>query len=136
MLAGALRLANESHSHIVWTLQTVVFVLYGQVGESACKPIKSVISIPYTPLVLLDISPGGLQRQMFWGLISSMQVSRVGVPDIGQKLLLLRKKLCMCEITLTVGLHTGGGVFGGTMSLPLLPISLWTLSFVEEELFG
>ena len=111
---------------MVWTLQTVVFVLYGQVGESACKPIKSGISIPYSPLVLLDISPVDLQSQMFWGLISSMQVQRVRVPDIGHKSLLLRKKLGICEISLTVGLQPGDGVFGWTTSLPLLPISLWT----------
>ena len=105
-------------------------------GEPACKPFKSGISIPYTPLILLDISPGGLSKPDVLGLISSTQVPRVQVPDTGHKLLLLRKKLCVCEISLTVGLHTGGGVFGGTMSLPLLPISLWTLSFVVQELFG
>jgi len=108
------------------TFQTVAFMLYGQVGEAACKPFHNGISIPYTPLVLLDISTVDLQSQMFWGLISSMQVQRVRVPDIGHKSLLLRKKLCICEISLTVGLQPGGGVFGGTTSLPLLPISLWT----------
>ena len=115
----------------------MVFVLYGQVGESACKPIKSGISIPYSPLVLLDISTVDLQSQMFWGLISSMQVQRVRVPDIGHKSLLLRKKLCICEISLIVSLHTGDGVFDGTMSLASFThLIVDLLSFIVEELFG
>ena len=108
------------------TFQTVGFMLYGQMGEAACKPFHNGISVPYTPLVLLNISPVGLSKPDVLGLISPMQVPGVRVPDIGHKFLLLRKKLCICEISLTVGLHPGGGVFGGTMSLPLLPISLWT----------
>ena len=98
------------------TFQTVGFMLYGQVGEAACKPFHNGISVPYTPLVLLNISPVGLSKPDVLGLISPMQVPGVRVPDIGHKFLLLRKKLCICEICLIVSLHTGGGVFDGTMS--------------------
>ena len=99
------------------TFQTVAFMLYGQVGEAACKPFHNGISIPYTSLALLDISPVGLSKPDVLGLISPMQVPSIWVPDIGHKFLLLRKKLCICEISLIVSLHTGGGVFDGTMSL-------------------
>ena len=78
---------------MVWTLQTVVFVLYGQVGESVCKPIKSGISIPYSPLVLLDISTVDLQSQMFWGLIVPVQVLQDGKPSVGLRSLLFEEDL-------------------------------------------
>ena len=92
------------------TFQTVAFVLDCQVGESACKSFKSGISIPYSPLVFLDVSPVGFQSQMFWGLISPVQVPRVGVPDVGHKFLLLREKLCIFEIPSDCGSpHQGWG---------------------------
>lgn len=74
------------------------FYVVWPVGEAACKPFHNGISVPYTPLVLLNISPVGLSKPDVLRLISPMQVPGVQVPDIGHKFLLLRKKLCICEI--------------------------------------
>lgn len=80
------------------TFQTVGFMLYGQVGEAACKPFTMEFCSLH-PLVLLNISPVGLSKPDVLRLISPMQVPGVQVPDIGHKFLLLRKKLCICEIS-------------------------------------
>lgn len=54
-------------------------------SESAYKHLKSGISIPYSPTVLLDLSPTGFQSQAFGELLSLIQFSRVEVPDVGHK---------------------------------------------------
>lgn len=48
--------------------------------------------------------------------------------------LLLREKLRICEIPLTVGHHAVGGVFVETFSPPHLSVAL--LSFVVQELLS
>lgn len=47
------------------------------------EPFKSGISVPYSPWILLDVSPIGFQSQMFERLVSQVQVSRVGVLMLG-----------------------------------------------------
>ena len=56
-------------------------------SEFVYEPLKSWISFPYRPMVLLDISPICFQNQTFWGFIAPVQVSKVEVPDVGHKLL-------------------------------------------------
>ena len=54
----------------VWpsAFQTAAFLLDAELSQSACEPFKGGNSIPYSPMILLDISPIGFQSQMFWGL--------------------------------------------------------------------
>lgn len=48
---------------------------------------------------------------------------KIGVSAVGP---LLREKVQICEICSIVGCCTGAGAFGKTLSLPLLPISMWS----------
>ena len=43
-------------------------------------------SVHYSHLVLMDPSPMGFQSQMFWGLISQVQVLNVGMSDVEYEL--------------------------------------------------
>ena len=65
------------------------------------------VSISYSPPALLNISPGGFQSQMFWGLIFLVQGPGLGSPMQG-----------------SLSPFAPWGV------LPLLPISLWFLCFI------
>ena len=49
-----------------------------RVCEILCAPFKSGVPIPHSPLGLLNVSPAGLQGQMFWGLIFPLQDPRAG----------------------------------------------------------
>ena len=57
-----------------------------EINGSAYNIFKSSFSVCYYPLGLVDVRPIGSQRQMFWELISHVQVLRVGVSDVGYKL--------------------------------------------------
>ena len=52
---------------------------------SAHKLFKGGISIPYIPLVLLDIRHIDFQSQEFKELVSMVQVPRVAMPNVGNK---------------------------------------------------
>ena len=56
-----------------------------ELSESVRESCRSGISGSYSTLCLLDISPISFQSQVFWGLISLVQVLRVGAPDVGLK---------------------------------------------------
>ena len=51
-------------------------------------------------LCVLECKPNlfGFQNQMFWRLISLVQVPRVGASDVGSNPLHLREKLCFCAV--------------------------------------
>lgn len=79
---------------------------------------------------LLDVSPIHFQIQIFWRLIFPVQVLRVGgtgcwaqTPHISVRNSVFVRSL------LTVGHCAGGRVFAKTVSLPLLPVSMWPLFF-------
>ena len=57
------------------------FVLYPRACGS-CRGRVLEDSIPYSPVVLLDESFIGFQSQMFGGLVSLVQVPRIGMPDV------------------------------------------------------
>lgn len=40
-------------------------------------------SISYSPVILLDASPIGFQSQIFWELISQVQVPSIDMPNVG-----------------------------------------------------
>lgn len=50
------------------------------------KPFEKRISVSYSPLGPLGINPVNFLSQTFWGLISLVQVLRVGVSGVGHKL--------------------------------------------------
>lgn len=98
--------------------------------ESACKHFKRGILFPYSILGFLDVSPIVFQSQMFWGLITLMQISRVEVTGWWPNPLFLRKRLPHLEIPSDDGSLHGLGGEGRwdslkTASLPLLPIPPW-----------
>lgn len=45
-------------------------------------PFKSRVLLSYSFLGILEMKPTDIQSQLFWGLISPMQVPRVGVPNV------------------------------------------------------
>ena len=79
---------------------------------------------------LRKVSPTGLQSQIFWGLIFLMQDPQVGGPNVRFRSLTLWGEPLQCNYSLIVGHPLGGMKLDYTVSLPLLPISLWFLSCV------
>lgn len=63
-----------------------------------CKPFNREIFIPYTSLVLLDLSPFGFKVRYFGGHFSGATV-KTGVPDMGTDSLLLRDALYLRVIS-------------------------------------
>ena len=55
------------------------------VSKSAYKLFKRSIPVPYSLLGFPDVSLIGFQTQTFWRLVSPLQASGVGVPDVGHK---------------------------------------------------
>lgn len=53
------------------------------------RPLEGGISVFYSTLGPLDV---GFLSQMFWGLVSLVQIPGVRMPDIGTNLLLLIEK--------------------------------------------
>ena len=109
---------------------------------SSSEPFKSGLSISYSLLVLLDISPIAFQCQMFWGPISLMQMPRVGVPDVGHKFLDPQEEPIFVRFFPPMGHHPGGGVYGKTASLSLLPflvfhfyLLLWKSCLASFQVF-
>lgn len=62
-------------------LFNLAFALHPGASISSHEPFKSRISDPYSPMVLLDLSPAGFQSQMFWGLVSPVLVLKAVLPD-------------------------------------------------------
>lgn len=67
--------------------QTADFMLSPKVYKFVHEPSKSKICIPYSPMVLLNLSLIGFQSQTFRELLSLVQIPRAEVPDVGHKLL-------------------------------------------------
>ena len=63
--------------------QITASALGSKACEILCAPFKSGISISYSLLALLNVSPTDLQSQMFWGLVFLVQDSWAGEPDMG-----------------------------------------------------
>ena len=64
------------------------------VCEILCVLFMGGVFISHSPLALLKVSPTGLQRQIFWGLIFLVQDPWVGCPLWGLDTLLLGENLC------------------------------------------
>lgn len=48
-----------------------------------CEPFKSEVSVSYSPLALLNVSPTVFQSQRFWGFSFPVQVPCAGGPRWG-----------------------------------------------------
>lgn len=88
----------------------------------------------HSPVGLLGVSPTGFQSQKFWGLISPVQVPRVGGPDVGLELFTPRGNDLLSVRPLLLTDHCAGGeVFGKTVSPSHLDVPFYPL---VEELFS
>lgn len=58
-----------------------------------CEPFKSRVFIPYSSVVFLNVILVGFQSQAFEGLVSPVQVLRVGVPGMAHKSLTSQEKI-------------------------------------------
>lgn len=76
---------SPSFTYSLGTFQTGVLALDAGSRESLWKPFKSNFSIPYSSMVLLDITPVGSQSHTFWGLIPPVQDLEVEVPPASQR---------------------------------------------------
>ena len=67
--------------------------------EILCVPLKSGLSISYSPLALPKVSTTGFQSQTFWGLIFLVQdpQARSWGAQCGVDLSLLGENLCNCN---------------------------------------
>ena len=65
-LRGSLRLAGGSDPSF---FKITASALGPRVCEVLCAPFKSGVFISHSPPALLKVSPAGLQRQRFWGLV-------------------------------------------------------------------
>lgn len=93
------------------------------------EPFKSGVSVSYSLLSLLDISPIVFQSQLFWG--SSFQRSSQGLGYLmwDSNASFFKKKLLFLWYfvisLLLVGRYSTGRGPVETASLPLLPYSMW-----------
>lgn len=95
--------------------------------------------VPYSPLILLDISPIDFKGQMFWEMIVLLQVPRVKMPDMGHKPLLLREKLYICNILSGCGSQHRGREGVRFLVRPHLYFPYLDMAFLSsaaEELFS
>lgn len=67
------------------TFETAAFVLVPGASQCTCEPFKRNVTVPQSPLGFLNISPIDVPNQMFWGLVSSLQVPRIGMPHVGHQ---------------------------------------------------
>lgn len=69
----------------------------------------------------------GFLSQILWGLFSLMQIPGVKVPHVGHQPLAPPRGSAGLGTFLTLMCHRAkGGGFGMTVSLPLLPVSMWS----------
>lgn len=69
---------------------------------------------------------------MFWGLVSRVQVLKIGVPDMGFKAFTFQGEACICKFPLDCGSLHGGAVYGEIVSQPLLLASMWVFSCLPD----
>ena len=74
--------------------QNTTFALCPTVHEILCVPFKTDVSIFTSPLVVLQLSLTGLQRQMLCRFIFRVPDFQTGDPDVGSELSLLWENLC------------------------------------------
>lgn len=76
---------RNSFTYSLGIILTAAFLLVPGASGSVCELFNRSTSVPYSPYGLLDVSPIGFPTQTFWGLISPLHVSRVGMAYLGQE---------------------------------------------------
>lgn len=78
----------------------------------------------------MNASPVGFKARCFRGYVSQVQVLNVGVPDVGFKPFTPQGEAPGFEFTPNCGLPCCQWVYGGIVSQPLLPASVWFFLFL------
>lgn len=79
-LADTFKFTNDSPSHIILELfKLLPFSLGLRTSETERQPFKRAISVSYGTLRPLSLSPICFLSQMFWGLVSPVQIPGAGV---------------------------------------------------------
>lgn len=77
--------------------QTVDFIQGPGASVSVHQPFKNRVSISYSPMVVLEVSPIGFQCQVLWGFVSLVQLPGLGCLIWDTNLLLLSDKICVWD---------------------------------------
>ena len=110
--------ARSASGFYLGFFQITASVLGLGVCEILCAPFKGGVSLSYSPLALLYSSPAGLQSHMFWGVVFPVQDLRLG------------RTSAIVILFPFVGCLPGSVGLDYTMSVSLLPISLWFLLYI------
>lgn len=109
---------------------------YSQMSlPEAFKNHFSVLSL-LQPMGLVGATFNGFQRQMLWGLVSQVQILKVGVLDVGFKHFLFKEKLWVLSSLLILGCRTWDGGYGKIGSQPFLLVSMWVFSCLLIQFLG
>ena len=95
-------------------------------GDSAYEPFKSRISVLYSTLNLLNISPIVYQSQMFWGLSFSAGPKGWGAWSGAWTPCFSGRRSVFVRPLPIVGHSTKCGFLGENTSLPLHPVLMWS----------
>ena len=104
---------------------------YFALGPRACEtlfaPSETGVSVSPSPVKFLQLSPGGLQSQMLWGLLFPWSDPHAGEPDMRLRALTPVEKLLQCNYFPVCGCppRIYGIGFYGECTLPT--VSLWLL---------
>ena len=125
-------------THSLDAFQTAALALVLRANESVYKLSNRSFSVPYSSSGLLDMSPSGFQRQMFWRLISLLQIPRAEVSIVEHfNSLLLREKLWSYGILRNCGFPCQEWSFGEDhVSASTIHLHLALSPFVGKELFS
>lgn len=100
-----------------------------EVGESKCAgPLRPHFSVCYSLVGLMNASLFGFQSLRFWGLVSQVQVLKLGVSVGGFKPFSSWGEALGSEFSSDWDITVWeGGIYGKTVSQPLLSPSMWFL---------
>lgn len=113
--------------------QASASVLGLRASEFFCTPFKTKLSVFYSPLALLDISPASFQSQWLWRLFFPLQSPGLRNSVQGLEPWLLREGLQASDIPPTCGcsgVGMGGWGPGHAMFISLLAASVWLSLFI------
>lgn len=98
------------------------------------SPLRKASKFLYCPLSLLDVNPSGCQSQIFWGLISPLQVRHWGACYGAQTHLFIKENLFLRCLSI-IGCHIRDGVFDEAASVHLLPVSVSLYHLLQKKKF-
>lgn len=100
---------------------------------AACQELYEMFLSSLQHFESQNKSPVDFQSQMFWGVMSTVKVLIVGVPDVGYEPFAPQGEGSGVCFLLTVGRCDWGGVYGEIVSqLLILPASVWAFSHLPD----